>query len=226
MESQSYRPILKRVGSVLLVVGLLDVAVMIYCIVNRLSYRSSLVFGLIFGIFLMRGSLRAAATIRWFCVFFLSACIVGILAWPAIQPIDLTLMQIRLKPAAFAGGVASLALAVVLFKWIISELGREPIRVASKAAGLKSRDMRLPVAVGIALVIGIAVSSNFFLKGESAERAKSMAEREVGSGYKLHVSSLRISTIDRRKSVSAVVTAWNDREIREIPVRWEETGTD
>jgi hypothetical protein len=222
MEEQAYPAILKRVGGVLVVVGLFDLGVMIYCIVNRLSYRSSLIFGLVFGVLLIRGSLRAAATVRWFCVFFLCACIVGMFAWPAIQPVDLTLTQFRLKPASFAGNVAYFIFTLVLLKWIISELGREPVRMASKAAGLKSRDMRLPVALGIALVIGIAVSSNFFLKGESAERAKSMAERAAGPGYKMHVSSLRISTIDGQKSVSAVVTAWNDQEIKDIPVHWQE----
>jgi hypothetical protein len=84
--------------------------------------------------------------------------------------------------------------------------------------------MYFPVAIGTVLVIGIAVSSNLFLNGESAERAKSMAEQEVDSGYKLHVDLLKTSTIDRHKSVYAVMTAWNDSEIREISVRWEETG--
>jgi hypothetical protein len=133
-------------------------------------------------------------------------------------------MKIRFEPGVVAGGIAYLAIALMLSTWIIRELGREPICVASRAAGLKSRDMRLPMFVGIALVIGIAVSSNLFLNGESAERAKSMAEQEVDSGYKLHVDLLKTSTIDRHKSVYAVMTAWNDSEIREISVRWEETG--
>jgi hypothetical protein len=96
MESQSYREILKRVGVVLVVVGLADIAWMIYCIIHKISYSSSLnLFAVIAGILLMRGSLRTAANIRWFGVFFLSASIAMLMAWPALQPIDLTLTEIR-----------------------------------------------------------------------------------------------------------------------------------
>jgi hypothetical protein len=61
-----------------------------------------------------------------------------------------------------AGAVAYLAIALMLSTWIIRELGREPTYAACNAAGLKSSDRRLPVAVGIALMIGMVVSTNIF----------------------------------------------------------------
>ena len=68
-----HTPILKRVGAVLLAVGLIDIAVMIYCIANRISYASSFsIFAVVAGIFLLRGSLRAASIVRRFAVFMLS----------------------------------------------------------------------------------------------------------------------------------------------------------
>jgi len=39
----------------------------------------------------------------------------------------------------------------------------------------------------------------------------------------VHVTSLYINESGRRKSVSAVVAAWNDKEVRDIPVHWEES---
>ena len=64
MYEQAYVHILKRVGGVLLVVGLIDIGVMIYCAVNRISYSSSFnVFAVIAGIFLLRGSLGAASIV-------------------------------------------------------------------------------------------------------------------------------------------------------------------
>jgi hypothetical protein len=58
-------PILKCVGGVLLIVGLVDIAVMIYCIANRISYSSSFnIFAVVAGIFLLRGNLRAASLVR------------------------------------------------------------------------------------------------------------------------------------------------------------------
>jgi hypothetical protein len=223
MEVQAHIPILKRVGAVLVAVGLIDIAYMIYCIVNKMSYSSSLnLFAVIAGVLLIRGSLRTAATVRWFGVFFLSACIAALLAWPAIQPMGLTLTRIRLDPGGFVGGVVFLALAIGLFYWVIRELGREAVQGASAAAGIKHRDMRVPMACGVALVVVGGVFMILLLSGDSGARAISMAEKEVGPGYQLHVSSLLISGTGGKTSVSGVVTAGNKKEIRDIPVHWEE----
>jgi hypothetical protein len=224
MESQAYRPVLKRVGSVLVVVGLIDIAWMIYCIVHKMSYQSSLnLFAVIAGVLLMRGSLRTAATVRWFGIFFLTAGIAMFIAWPAIQPLDLTLTRIRLNPVGFVVSTVLVVFLFALLYWVIRELGRDAVRMAIDSAGLKRRDMRLPAALGVALVIVLAISLNVLLRGTSAERAKSMAEEQAGSGYKFHVSSLRISRVGVSESASGVVTAWNDKEIKDIPVHWEES---
>jgi hypothetical protein len=50
-----------------------------------------------------------------------------------------------------------------------------------------------------------------------------MAAKELGVGYKLYVSSLSISETEGTESVSGIVTAWNDQEVREVPVHWKGT---
>jgi hypothetical protein len=222
MDSQSYRPILKRVGIVLIVVGLFDIAWMVNCIVHQISYSSSLnLFAVIAGILLMRGNLRTAAGVRWFGTFGLSAAIAGILGWPAIQPLDLTLTRIRLDPVGFVGGVAFLTLTLAVLAWGVKELGRPPVQAAIDGAGVKRREVRWAMVAGVLLILGLGVSLHFMLGGESAKHAISMAEQTVGPGYRLRVTSLQISSNANRESVSGVVTAWNDKEIREIPIHWE-----
>ena len=224
MERQAYRPILTRVGAILVVVGSIDIAWMIYCIIHKIPYRSSLnLFAVIAGLLLVRGSLRTAATVRWFGIFFLTAGIAILIAWPAIEPLDLTLTRIRLNPVGFAAGAVWVAFIFALLFWVIMELGREAVQVAIDSAGLKRRDMRLPAALGGALVIALAVLSGVFLRGASAQHAKSMATEQVGSGYKFHVNSLRTSSVGDSESTSGVVTAWNDKEVRDIPVHWQES---
>jgi hypothetical protein len=223
LDNKAHLATLKRVGAVLVVIGLVDIAWMIYCIIHKVSYRSSLnLFAVIAGVLLMRGSLRTAATVRWFGVFLLSAGITMIVAWPAIQPLDLTLTRIRLDSGGFITGVAILVFILGLFYWVVRELGLEPVQVAIDSAGVKRRDMRFPAALGVALVLGIGISLNVFLRGASAERAKSIAETQLGPGYTLHVSSLSVSSGGGTESVSGIVTAWNDREIKDILVHWEE----
>lgn len=59
--------VLRRTGLVLVAVGIVDIGLMIYAITSRVSYSSSLnIFAVIAGIFLVRGSLRAASVVRSF----------------------------------------------------------------------------------------------------------------------------------------------------------------
>jgi hypothetical protein len=53
-------------------------------------------------------------------------------------------------------------------------------------------------------------------------RAKLMAERQPGSGFQLHIGSLRISGRGGTEPVAGVVTAWNEREITDVPVHRDE----
>ena len=216
--------ILKRVGGVLLAVGLIDIAVMIYCVANHISYWSSFnIFSVVAGIFLLRGSLRAASLIRRFAVFILAAVLSLLIALPFLQPLDLTLTQLRLDPVTFLGAVVIGAFALCLLFWVSRELGRQPIQAAFASAGIKRRDMRIPAAAGVGLVVVVSIFLVAFLQlGGSAEHAKSMAEQQVGAGYRFHVRSLSMINNSQGKFVSGVVTAWNDHEIRNIPVHWEE----
>jgi hypothetical protein len=55
LDNKAHLAILKRVGAVLVVIGLIDIVWMIYCIVHKISYRSSLnLFGVIAGALLMQ----------------------------------------------------------------------------------------------------------------------------------------------------------------------------
>lgn len=218
-----HAPILKRVGAVLILVGLLDIALMIYCIANDISYSSSFnIFAVIAGIFLLRGSLRAAAVVRWFAVFMLAALVTLPVAWPFLQPLGLTLMQLRLNPRNAVMTAIYGAFFLGLLFWIARELGRAPIQAAMIQEGRKWRNMRIPAAVGVGLVLILGIFVTRLLGGESAKRAKSMAEQQIGPGYRFHVSSLNIAENNGETAVSAVVTAWNDKDIKSIPVHWEE----
>lgn len=223
MELVGHSQILKRAGVVLLVVGLLDIGVLIYCIANDLSYSSSFnIFAVIAGVFLLRGSLRAASVVRWLSVFMLAAFLTLILAWPLVQPWDLTVTEIRLNPWSAGGTVAFAALVFGLLAWLYSQLGRASVLAARAAAGRPNRDMRIPAAVGVGLVAILVAFLSVFLTGESASKAKSIAAQQLGDGYRYHVSSLNIQMNNGGKFVSSVVTAWNAKEIKSVPVRWEE----
>lgn len=214
---------LRRTGMVLVAVGALDIAVMLYCIVNGISYSSSLnVFAVLAGVFLMRGSLVAAGLVRWISVFFLAALCTLTIAWPILQPIDLTLTQIRANPMSAALSALLLVTLTGFLFWLQGALGRPSVIVATETAGKKVRSMRRAAVAGVAVVVLVAAVLPVALGGEAGARAIALAQAQIGPGYNYHVSSLSISKTSRGTSVSAQVTAWNDGEVRAIPVQWSE----
>jgi hypothetical protein len=215
--------ILRRTGFVLLTVGLLDIGIMVYCIANSISYSSSFnIFAVAAGIFLIRGSLRAASAVRWFAIFMLTGFMALVFTWPFLQPFDLTLTQIRLNiPSAIMAVVLLVGIMSLLF-WVQKQLGQPEVLAARASAGRKRRDMRIPAAAGVGIVVLLAVFLAFLFGGESARKAISMAEQQLGPNYRYHVSALNIAKSNQGTFVSGVVTAWNGQHILNVPVQWRE----
>jgi hypothetical protein len=194
MESD-YRQVLKRVGLVLLGIGLLDVGVMVCCIANRLSYSSSFnLFAVIGGIFLIRGSLRTAAFVGWFSVIMLTGFLAMVAVLPFLQPLDLSLTELRLNPGSFAAGVILYVLVLGFLLWLSQQLGLESVEEAVARAGLKRRDIRYAAAAGVGLALVLGITVPLVTNGESAARAKSIARQQVGTAYQFHVKSVQISS--------------------------------
>jgi hypothetical protein len=223
MDQPLYRVILKRAGFVLVVVGLTDVGWMIYCIVNGISYSSSLnIFAIIAGILLIRGGLKTAGIVRWLALLAVSALVTVAVALPFLQPIGLSLAEIRFHTVSVVTSIVAMAALAAALSWVARELGRESVQIARDSAGFKRRSARVPILCGFGLVVVMSLFLAIFLSGESAERAKREAAKAVGPGFALRVTSLYVNDSPGHKRVSAVVTAWNEKGVREIPVQWEE----
>lgn len=221
--STDYTTTLRRAGLLLLIVGGLDMALMLYCIINRINYSSSLnLFAVIAGIFLLRKSLRAAAIVRWFALLILSAGMALLLTWPLLQPLDLTLTQLQLHPQSLLSSLATLLLLLALLGWLVKTLGSPSITQAQEQAGIKRWNTRFALAIGMGLPLLLILALTRFLDGDTANRAKAMAAQQVGPAYQLHVASLNIKSQGHSTSVAAMVIAWNQQEIREIPVQWQQ----
>ena len=149
-DAQQHRPILARVGEVLLIVGVLDIGVMIYCIMNGISYASSFnIFAVGFGILLIRGSLWAASVVRFFSALFVACGISLIAVFPFLQPIRLTLAEAHhISPFPFVLSLFFLALSF----WTARELNGEPVLAAFQASGKSVSPLLVPVVLGFGLV--------------------------------------------------------------------------
>lgn len=122
-----YLQILKRVGKVLLIAGLLDTVIFILCIVTKTSYSSNLfVFAIIAGVFLMRGSLRAAGIVTWLSIL----CLFSALQEPILllfQPFELLRLKFTLYSPSVLINSVLWAIPTMLYLWTLQELRQEPI---------------------------------------------------------------------------------------------------
>ncbi len=223
MSEYEHTAILKRVGRVLVVIGIADIAAMIYCLLHHIDYGSAFnIFAVIAGILLVKGSLRTAAYVRWVALLMLTVAIGFVLAVPFLQPIGLTAAEIRLNPGRSGAVIAAIAFTLALLYWIAQALNRPPVLAAASSAGVSRLNARTPVSIGATLIALMLVSILLGGDGKPEEHAKALASQEVGPGYQFYIDSLRTTYNSKTTSVSAIVTAWNDKEVRDIPVHWEE----
>jgi hypothetical protein len=208
---------LRRVGWALIVVGLLDIGFMVYCIMNELSYGSSLnIFAVIAGIFLLRQSMRTASIVSFFAAFMLAGLGLAAVLFPLLMPVDLLATQFRLNPI---GSISTVVVAVIFLPfayWVYRSLTSQPVMEARRAAGVNAKKPVVAFVVGIALAVGLFGVMAVVTRGPSAESAISKAREKTGPGYKYYVTSMRWSG----DSGSATVTAYNTSEIKEVKVEW------
>ena len=215
----SSEQILKRVGIALVIVGIIDIAVMIYCIINKISYFSSFnIFAVIAGIFLMRGSIRTARVVTFFGAFMLAGFL-GILAiYPFMEPFELKVIAFKLNPLSTILSYAFMFVAIGFIYWVYKNLVSQPVISARKEAGLSYEKPKLAFVLGGVLVIGLSVAMYFLSNGSSAKMAKLKALKQFGNSYKYHITAINFTG----NHVNARLTAYRDGEIKEVRVEWNE----
>lgn len=223
IPNEACRALLRRVGAVLLAVGLIDLGFLLYCVLTWTSYSSSLIFALIPGVSFLRGRLWAVRWTRIFAAFMGVAFLAVAIAMPLLVPVGLMAAYVREASFGLMTATLLLPLVVALAWWVVRELGREEVQDALTAAGKKRSGLRLPVFTGLALVLVLVVTVGGMNRTESAEKARRLAADALGSGYEFHVTTMRFLRHDGKTRVSGTVAAWNDSELVEWPFQWIET---
>ena len=219
---------LQKVGLVLLIIGIIDIGIMIYCISNQMSYYSSFnIFAVLAGIFLMRGSLRTARFVASFSAFLISSFIGLLLFFPLIYPPSLSEAYLKLRTGEVTFNLVLTILVIAFLVWVYRSLTSKPVHDLMEQMGIEYKSFRRNPATGfwaggflaIVTLLVFCTMSNY---GETAEEAKQRAISQTGPGYDYFVSSLNTSSSSRGNFVHAVVTAYNDKEIKHVKVEWSE----
>jgi hypothetical protein len=222
-----YRHTLKKVGIALIIVGILDIAMMVYCIINRISYSSSFnIFAVIAGIFLYSGGLKTALFVSWVSAFFLCATVGSLLIIPEFIPFDLMITYLKLSPSVLMRPLFFGILFFSFILWIYKNLTAPHVFKAMDENNInrKSRWKRPTTGfiAGGCLIVLLIIIVPSLIGGETVDQAIIKAQEIVGDGYKFTVSHVNVkSTFGGATQIQAQVIAYNDNEIRPIPIRWE-----
>ena len=202
---------MRRVGNVLLTAGLLDVSVMIGAIATETSYYSPFnIAAVIGGLLLRRANLRAATCIRHIAAFEMVIILMAVAVVFVSQPIQLSFLTLR--ESAWSGLLFAVLFISIegLLWWTVVELGR--------AGRGRLVQISAVLAAGLALSVGGVVV--FLLHGTLAEYAAILAKEQVGPGYAVHVTGLKLRHDEFGTDYKASVAAWNADEVKRITVEW------
>lgn len=224
-----YQEKLKRCGIALLIVGVLDVAYMAWSISRSQSSHTTFnIFAIIAGFFLVRGSLKAAKWSAYFGSFLLVVGVGGFLVTLLAFPFAYTIASWKFQAHGAIYSVVMGIISVPLLFWICKELLSPDVIDAQKAAQIKPANIKLPVIVGVVATVVLGVFFFKVTRGETAEKAVQLAEKELEGAYHYQVTNLGINmeadpkTGTSHKTISAVVAAYNKTDFKTIAVNWKE----
>lgn len=207
----------KKAGIALAVVGVIDILVFVYCIINQISYSSSFnIFALLAGIFLIKGGVKTARVVRWFSAFFVVGFIGVLIFIPINTPISLLIAQLHVQPMLIVGPYLIGIPFIYLLYWVHKQLSTPESLQVLADAGYKTGKPKSAIFAGVGLVVILFVSLTLMLNSESGTKAKQLAEEQTGPGYQYHVTQMSLSG----GKGSALVTAYNNNEIKNVVVRW------
>jgi hypothetical protein len=206
-----------RIGVALIVFGLLDIGIMIYCIVNGVRYSSSFnIFAVISGIYIWRGHPWYVKWVTRAAGFFAAAfCTVFPIAL-FLLPVDLEILELRLHPGGVIVGAVATICAIVFLIWVYRELRKAPVLVAYAVAGSRPRSSWGAPLCGAALALGMSLLFVVLMHGDGERKAIGLARAKTGLRYHYFVTNLSYSG----DGGTAVVLAYDDREIKTVEVQW------
>lgn len=209
--------ILRKVGWALIVVGLIDIGFMVYCIVNEISYSSSLnVFAVVAGILLVRESMKAARLISIVAAFMLGSLAFAAILFQLLMPFDLLVVHFRVHPLVSIASVVFTVALIGFAYWVYRSLTSPVVMEARRAAGVSAKQPVIAFVAGIVVAVGMFTLMAVMTQGRAAEYAIAEARNKTGPGYKYHVTSMHWSGNSGR----ATVTAYNSAEIKDVRVEW------
>lgn len=156
-----------------------------------------------------------------FSVFFLTISAGTFIAMPLVRPVGYWAAVFRHGVGAAVTGAISAAL-ILIFYWLRRELYSSDVIQAQSDANISPPRVVAPIVAGVAVLTAIVLVLTLMFHSNAGREATRRAQEQLGPGYHYVVTNMQIHWHGREKSVSAVVAAYNDSELKTVPVNWNE----
>ncbi|MEJ1413873.1 MAG: hypothetical protein RPU90_09905 [Candidatus Sedimenticola sp. (ex Thyasira tokunagai)] len=196
---------------------MIDIGVMIYCIMNEISYSSSFnIFAVVAGILLLNRNMFTARVMRWLNLVFLLMFIVALPLILIGMPLELSIAHVRLD---VWGSIVTLVLWVAmgfLFYWAHKQFSNKEAKLAFEGNGYSPNAPKSAIAMGPIILVGSIFLIWYMANGETPMKARELAKQQLGNEYEYHVTNVHSSG----EHASVIVVAYNSNEIRHVKVGW------
>lgn len=222
---QDARWIARRAGLFVIGLGIADLAYgIVFAPPGMINFR---IIGILAGLLILFGGMKVHAVVRWLALLVIGGMLLGPVLPFVVVPASLTLTQIRLYPIQFALSCIPWLLWMAMMGIASGALGHPLLLAARVRAGRPVHSARMPLLIGVVLAVGAAVVQVRILDGEAGRKASRLVAERLGPGYRYYTQALQysrpITAAPAKPTVmSATVQAWNEREVLNVPVRWEE----
>jgi hypothetical protein len=219
---QSAQHIMRRCGAVLLAAGAIDIGWMAWRIGTGHDYSYSMALPAIFGgALLMRGSLQAAFYLAWIASVLLPVAVAsGVIA--LLQPVDLTLTQLRLDPAGQIVAAVPLVLFCAVLYWLRDELQRLPVQSAFLTAGRRQPAVHVALGIGVVFALLALAGQQLGRDGGASDKAVLLAQQKHGDQFHYHASKISKRDDPQGSFVDATVLAWRADRVEVVDISWKD----
>lgn len=207
------KAILRKVGITLIAVGVIDIAIMIWCIAHKQGYASCLnIFAIAAGTFMLRGNLKVIKKILLFNEFYLASFLPGaLLIIFFVIPFDFWPTAFRLSPISELAPFLLPIPALMLFVWTYAHLISPAITGALDRYELDNAPNPFWYRRNSGFIIGLLFLAGVsFYWHKTAPRAAMEASAQYGPRYKYFATSIN--------NGYATLTAYNSSEIRQVGI--------
>ena len=221
---KDYKEIIRIVGIALIGLGFLDIIFQSFMIQGGNFKLNFNLLPIIFGVFLIRGNLKAVRVAIFVFGSYILFSLLSFLLLFVFMPFDYNLLSLRVN---FDNNPLSLIVSFLFFLiylWSFLNLTGKKVIVGLTKKGHKFKKpwekIYAGMIVGAVFSIIMMTFMTQLLRGENADIAIEKAKEKYGNEYKYTVTHISINKTKEKKAITAQVAAYNNTEINYLTVKW------